>query len=185
MPEAVVQSPAPGLAFTYRWDFGEHVRLQRALMQHHGRSGGRRWIFRALLIAMTLVVTLALLGSGSHWRETLRSLAPWLALFALWMGLLRWGLPYYSAWSYRRTNACVDHDMTRAVSPAGIQLRCHTTATDLRWEGVLRATETPEFFLFFVSSNCAVQLPKRAISTNEQLIQVRQVVQAALGPKQG
>ena len=140
-------------------------------------------MFRGLVTAMALIAALALLGSGAQWRETLRSLAPWLALFALWMGLLRWGLPYYSAWSYRRTNPCVDHEMTRAVSPEGIQLRCHTTATDLRWEGVLRATETAEFFLFFVSSNCAVQVPKRAIPGRTELGQVRQVVQGALGPK--
>jgi hypothetical protein len=181
LPPTVQPSPDTDVTFKYFWDFGEHVRLVRAVMRHQGGRG--RWIYRLLVAAMALVMVLALLGSEGHWGATIRELAPWMVLFGLWMAVFRWGLPFYSAWGYRRTNPCVHHEMTRAVTPGGIQLRCHTTATDIRWEGVLRAVETPEFFLFYVSRNCAVQVPKRAIPNSGDLTRVRSLVQHALGSK--
>jgi hypothetical protein len=53
----------------------------------------------------------------------------------------------------------------------------------MRWGGILRAVETPEFLLFYVSPSCAMQIPKRAIPNAADLLRARSVIQQALGPK--
>lgn len=88
LPPTVQPSPDTDVTFKYFWDFGEHVRLVRAVMRH--QSGGGRWIYRLLVAATALVVVLALLGSEGHWGATIRELAPWVVLFGLWMAVFQW-----------------------------------------------------------------------------------------------
>jgi hypothetical protein len=59
------------------------------------------------------------------------------------------------------------HDQVRVVSDDGIEAHCVTSDVKIQWRGISRVLETPEFFLFFTTPNCAFQLPKRAIPAEQ------------------
>jgi hypothetical protein len=98
----------------------------------------------------------------------------------MWYALLRLGLPYLSARSFRRDNHCARHPMRRIVGAQGLRTECETTSTDVQWSGIHGVVETPEFFLFYVTPACAVQLPKRAIATPEEMDRLRSLLREQL-----
>lgn len=54
---------------------------------------------------------------------------------------------------------------------------------DIRWQGMQGVVETPEFFLFYVTRSCAVELPKRAIPTQQDLQLLRGVLSEQFGER--
>ena len=93
-----------------------------------------------------------------------------------WLALVRWGMPHLSARTYARNHrACIPHDQIHVVSHEGIQAQCQTSDVKIQWNGISRVLETPEFFLFFTTPQCAFKVPKRAIPTAEQVEAVRQL----------
>jgi hypothetical protein len=49
----------------------------------------------------------------------------------------------------------------------------------VRWHAVKKVVETDDFFLFFTTPSCAIQLPRRAISPPEAVEEIRQLVRRA------
>ncbi|HEY5616428.1 MAG TPA: YcxB family protein [Vicinamibacterales bacterium] len=86
-----------------------------------------------------------------------------------WFVLDRWGLSYFSAQTYEREHAvCIPNDQIRVLDADGITAQCTISSSSVHWAGISRVGETEEFFLFFTTPGCAIQLPKRAIDNLER-----------------
>ena len=93
-----------------------------------------------------------------------------LALVGGWIVLDRWGLSNLGARSYEREHRqCIPNDQVRVLDSDGISAQCTTGSASVRWAGISKVRETDEFFLFFTTPGCAIQLPKRAVGDLEQL----------------
>ena len=172
------------LKFEYHWNLAEHARLFRAVMRY--RLTG--WLSRAALpiigaAFLLFVLVVPFLKAEANPVEVWIAAAPWLQILGLWFGLLRWGLPYLNAWTFRRESHCARHPMRRIISVEGLRAECDTTSADFRWQGIQGVVETPEFFLFYVTRSCAVELPKRVIASEDDLQRVRGVLKEQFGPR--
>jgi YcxB-like protein len=172
------------LTFEFTWDQAEHARLIRAITRHQLTGWLRRsflaLIFGAVVLFMLLVPFLR--PGASPW-VVWRAAAPWVVILGIWFALLRLGLPYLSARSFRRDNHCARHPMRRIVSAQGLRIECETTSTDMRWSGIHGVVETAEFFLFFYTPVCAIQLPKRAIPTPIEMDRLRSLLREEIGER--
>jgi hypothetical protein len=137
-------------------------------------------IFGAFLVYVAL---LPLLKPGASPVLVFSAAVPWLIILGLWWALFRLGFPYLAARRFRRDNHCAAHPMRRIVSVRGLRTECETTSSDIQWAGIRGAVETPEFFLFFVTPVCAIQLPKRAIREPSELEGLRRLLQERLGER--
>jgi YcxB-like protein len=181
-----IQGPieAGPLTFEFTWNEAEHARLIRAMMRH--RLTG--WLNRAIVPIifggfLLFVLVIPLVRPNADPVAVWIAAAPWLLILGIWFAILRWGLPYLNARTFRRDNHCARHPMRRIISVQGLRLECETTATDIRWQGMHGVVETPEFFLFYVTRSCAVELPKRAIPTQQDLKRLRLVLSQQLGDR--
>jgi hypothetical protein len=71
-------------------------------------------------------------------------------------------VPYLWARSYKR-NPLLQGDMTIELTPEELRVVRETNTMTHRWPAMVRATETPAFFLFFVTKASAHYLPKRVV----------------------
>jgi YcxB-like protein len=177
-------SPAEPLTFEFTWDQAEHARLIRAVTRHQLTG----WLRRSALGLVFGGLAVFLIGvpfvkPGVNPWTVWRAAAPWVVTLGVWYALLRLGLPYMSARSFRRDNHCARHPMRRIMSADGIRIECETTSTAVQWSGVHGVVETPEFFLFYVTPACAVQLPKRAIVRTADLVNLRGLLREKLGDR--
>jgi YcxB-like protein len=171
------------LEFRFLWNAAEHRRLYKAVRRAVWR---RAWYRRLLPVAVGSIVVAeaaVLAVSPVPLSRVASGSSPYLVLIAFWFVLIRWGLPYLSARTYARGHQrCIPHDQVRVVTAEGIEAQCVTTNVTIRWSGVTRLIETPEFFLVFTGPNCAFGIPKRAVPDAESLRALRGVFVGALGP---
>lgn len=154
--------------FRFRWDRAEHRRLYRAMQREVRRGSKVRFLLNAWFAFIAAVALLALIG-GRDASSRLSSIVP-LAIVAAWFGFDRWGLAFLSARSYERDHApCIPNDQIRILDGDGIAAECTTSNVSVRWDGIVKVHETPEFFLFFTTPACAIQLPTRAVRDPQQL----------------
>jgi YcxB-like protein len=174
-------NPVEPLSFQFTWDQAEHARMIRAVTRHRLTGWFRRSAVELILGGFVVFVLLIpLLRRGANPWIVWRAAALWIVILAMWYVLLRLALPYLAACSFRRDNHCARRPMRRVVSSQGLRTECETTSTDVRWSGVHGVVETPEFFLFYVTPVCAVQLPKRAIATPMELNRLRSLLREQL-----
>jgi len=177
------QSPPPQ-EYRFRWTAATHRSFYRALQREVSRRGVLRFVVPGAIVVVVAVTLLAIIGARVPAGTVLLTLSPYLVLFALWLALLKWGLPYVSAYSYRRAHApCIPHDQIRVVNADGFEARCVTSTVQVRWPGIVRVVETPEFLLFFTTPSCAIQLPKRAVPSEEALEELRTSLRHYLGAR--
>jgi hypothetical protein len=179
-----IVAPVPDrLEFRFLWNAAQHRRLFKAVRRAVWR---RAWYRRLLPVAVVFIVvaeTAALAASPVPLSRIALASSPYLVLIAFWFVLIRWGFPYLSARAYARAHQrCIPYDQVRAVTAEGIEAHCVTTNVTIRWSGVTRAIETPEFFLVFTGPNNAFDIPKGAIPDAESLCAVRGAFARALGP---
>jgi hypothetical protein len=148
--------------YSFRWDGAEHRRFYRALQRQARRR--RRWAWLGLKIWMgAFAVIVAVSALGARGEVSVATLWP-LAIFVASLALDRWGLPYFSARAYARDHApCLPNPQVRILDREGITAACTTMKATVRWDGIVRQEESPEFFLFFTTPACAISLPKRAV----------------------
>jgi hypothetical protein len=160
--ESTPTAPVPDrLEYSFRWDGAQHRRLYRA-MQRQSRRRSKVWLgLKIWMSAFALIVAVAALGP--HGQASIATLWP-VGAFVVWLALDRWGLPYFNARAYARAHAaCLPNPQVRILDREGITAACTTMKATVRWEGLVRQEESPEFFLFFTTPACAISLPKRAV----------------------
>jgi hypothetical protein len=167
---------------SYIWEFREHVKFVRAVLYLSGKLG-------TLIIIASLCFGAAVLGilfqavRQGEWGSAIRTWSPLMVLSVLWVLVTYLWLPVSSARSYRRSNPCVTHTVTRKLSRDGFSSECHTTTMAIRWDGIQKVVETDVFFLLFTAPACAMHLPKRAFAGPEDVARAREICVHALGEK--
>lgn len=169
MNDNVASQDSPDrLEFRFRWDRREHRRFYQTLQREARRGSKVRWVLNVWFGFIALVGIRAL-WPDSDGADLGAGLVP-LVLVGGWFVLDRWGLSHLSAQSYEREHApCIPNDQIRVLDADGIIAQCTTSSSSVRWAGISKVLETEEFFLFFTTPGCAIQLPKRAIEDPERL----------------
>ena len=164
------------LEFRFLWNAAEHRRFYDVVRRAVARRGTTRWVYAGAFAFVAILAASQIRSNGDSAVGYAFAVAPYLIIAGLWLAFARWGMPHLSARAYERNHqACIPHDQVRVVSDDGIEARCVTSDVRMQWSGISRVLETPEFFLFFTTPNCAFQLPKRAIPNTEQLEALRQL----------
>lgn len=177
-------APSTGLEYRFRWSAVEHRAFYRALQREVSRRSFLRFLVPGALGLFAVVALVAIVGSELSVGTVIVVLAPYVLLFFFWIALLKWGMAYVSARMYRRAHAaCIPHDQIRVISDEGLEARCVTSTVQVRWAGIVRTVETADYFLFFTTPSCAIQLPKQAITDGASLERLRDVLRAHLGAR--
>ncbi|MBB6072581.1 hypothetical protein HNQ61_004244 [Longimicrobium terrae] len=179
MTEAIVSQP---LEFRFTWDRGEVVRAVRAV---RANVSGRPWwlVFAYPVLLIMIVAVASTLWDGTLSRGALvQAIGPWILFLVAWATLMAWIGPWLTARAQSRENGPGQHTLIGTLSGDGYGTDNGRTQNSIHWNGVLRAVETPEFFLFYYNRNCAFYLPHRAIAP-EQLPEVRRVIVSQLGDR--
>lgn len=169
----------PSVSTTSPFDAREHHRAIRAIT----RETPIRLIPPVMLLFVAVMTVMIVAGSRGResWTDTARSALPWVLLVLFWSLLLpasqRW-----QAYSAAKRDPSKQGLQERAVDENGFHARSNGLNTDIGWQMFKRAVETDEFFLFFVTWQCANYLPKRGLS-EEQLGIVRKHTRTALGDR--
>jgi hypothetical protein len=169
MSDNLAAQPSPDrLEFRFRWDKREHRRFYRTLQREARRGSKVRWVLNVWFGFIALVGIRAL-WPDSDGADLGAGLVP-LAIVGGWLVLDQWGLSYLSAQSYEREHAaCIPNDQIRVLDADAITAKCTISTSSVHWAGISKVRETEEFFLFFTTPGCAIQLPKRAIEDLERL----------------
>jgi YcxB-like protein len=95
------------------------------------------------------------------------------------------GPPLAGRWAAKRlvrTGPSSQGTQHVGVADWGLQVSGPMSSGTLRWSSVMKAIETQEFFLFFLSRLAPVYIPKRLLS-DADVAQVRQLTRSGLGSK--
>jgi len=68
------------------------------------------------------------------------------------------------------------------IDDQGVKVTGRVFELKLAWQGIRKVVETKRFFLFFISTQMAQFLPKRAITSAQELSGLRQLVSAKVVP---
>ncbi len=72
---------------------------------------------------------------------------------------------------------------TYTITPEAYSLSGSLFDTTLKWDAFLKARETKQFFLLYVSSRWAHFIPKAAISSGSDLCRIRSIIREKLGSR--
>lgn len=171
------------LTFIYHLDADEHMRAVRLWMSHRHVPAWLRaapWVLGALALALASAAAAAPAGERG---ELLGDWGPLLAV--VWL----------SVWLFRRMLTGrvwrgmfdelpnVDQPVTFSISDESVGVRSKTERSDETWNQIRQVVETPEFFLFIVSEDCAHYLPRHAISSQADLDALRGLIRTHLGER--
>ena len=84
--------------------------------------------------------------------------------------------------SMRRRNPSVSGLQTYTITPVGYSIKGSLFDTTLKWDAFLKAIETKEFILLYVSARWAHFIPKAAATTSD-LQAIRTIIHEKLGTK--
>lgn len=168
--------------YTFDWRSDEHARVTSLLVREQFGSGVRRAMKWGVVVVLVLgaVVAVATAVAGSLAEALpLTSLVIAVAALVLAFGRLA-GL--IQAWQLKRHDPNVGHPITHSLDETGFHVRARTTDIDLRWGGLHRVRETPDWFMFYYSSRLAYYLPKRALPDPEEVAELRAWIRTQLPP---
>jgi hypothetical protein len=166
-------------AYTFDWRADEHARVTSLLVREQFGTGVRRamkWGVVVLLLGAVVAIATAISGSLAE-ALPLSSLVIAVAALVLAFGRLA---GWIQAWQLKRHDPNVAHPITHSLDEAGFHVRARTTDIDLRWDGLHRVRETPDWFMFYYSSRLTYYLPKRALPDPEGVVELRAWVRTQL-----
>lgn len=166
--------------YTFDWRLGEHAHVIGLLVRERFRSGLWR-VIRLLVISVLAVAAVGTVASG-----LLGDLAS--ALRLGFLVILVGGMTFWfekltgrvRAWQVRRMDPAVRHPISLALEESGLRVITEAAETRLRWDGLHKVRETPDFFMFYYSPRIAYYLPKRVLSGQAEIDAVRASIQGRL-----
>lgn len=167
-------------AYTFDWRADEHARVTSLLVREQFGTGVRRvmkWGVVVVLVLGTVVAIATAIAGSLAEALPLSSLIIAVAALILAFGRLA---GWIQAWQLKRHDPNVAHPITHSLDATGFHVRLRTTDIDLRWDGLHRVRETPDWFMFYYSSRLAYYLPKRALPGPEEVAELRAWVQTQL-----
>ncbi len=153
----------------------EHARASTIVLR---RKWGF-WIFIAVLLLVVAAPVLLAALKGYPATQIIASLVPYLLIF----GVLLLGMPLWQRWALRRvyrTTPSLQQEQRHEFSEEGFRLSNPLSNTLIRWDALVDAIETREFFLLYISPSIAYFLPKRAVATQTELRELRVLLRAQL-----
>jgi hypothetical protein len=158
--------PEHSTAVTFTWYAAVHVRAERAkflnaLVPKALKVGF--WLALCLIGVVSLMAIVAAHDSITN----LVALLPWLVLLVFWFALLRWLNPWLSARSWAKRHPEGHRDVTYRFAADGMEAESHAGSSVTRWYVIKRVIETDEFLLLYLTWQCAIYLPKRALSPEQ------------------
>jgi len=122
-------------------------------------------------------------GSGSLWGDAgAGEKAVWLAGFAVFVVFL---LPWLSVQIMIRKYPAIWRSRSLSFSSEGMHLESEDARADYRWSVFYRINETSTLFLLMPTASTAVYVPKRCISSQEDIKVVRQLIRENFQGKKG
>ena len=160
------------------WQFAECARACSEILKHRLVSPFWR-VFRLavtlLIVALLLLMTVAALMSDVGTATYLWTIAPWILILLLLLGLRLGGAGWLGAWQIRRNNPNMVAGMRHSISLAAYTVWCGQIQSTAQWPGILKVVETRRFFLSFPIKSGAYYLPKRVLS-DEQCATIRSIM---------
>jgi len=169
------------ITFSSTIDFWTQYRATRAVVSRFGTTY-LGWIF-FVGVPMLLVIVKLCLGQdisapGAFGLPTWATVVGGLLFMLGLMPLLQ----LLNVSSMRRGNPSTGGVTTYTITPDGYSIQGGLFDTTLKWEAFLKAIETKEFILLYVSTRWAHFIPK-AIATSSDLEAIRTILRQKLGPK--
>lgn len=150
-----METTAPSrLSFEFLWDAKEHRRMLGDMARHRPRSRSGSMVTHLLLLPLWGGLALLIAQNG------FLPVFPWMLAISAYAFIFSAASPYLATWNVRRTQCCIDHPQQRVVTEEGIHANCESTTMLVRWHSVKKVVETDDFFLFFTTPSCAIQLPR-------------------------
>ena len=171
----------PSITLTAKISFWSQYRATRAVTNRLWNT----WLAWGFFVGVPLLLTVVTLCQGQDlsmpgtfglpvWMNPLAGLA--------FMGGLMPLLQMLNVSTLRRRSASAGGVQTYTISPRSYTVQGSLFDTTLKWEAFLKAVETKEFILLYVSARGAHFIPKVA-ATAEELSAIRMIIGAALGGK--
>lgn len=148
------------MEYTFSFNAGEHWRAMRTVDRLSG-AWRRQAAFALGLSCMVLGWTLVQPGPPGV-ADLWPLLLPPLLTFVLVPLLTRWKVSRIPT-----SDRSVRGELRRVVSDAGVEAHGNDVSMRFGWDGLRRAVETHEFFLFFYAPRAAYYIPKRAVPAAE------------------
>ncbi|MGH9697060.1 MAG: YcxB family protein, partial [Bryobacteraceae bacterium] len=111
-----------------------------------------------------------------------KNAVPLLTLFIIWLALLA-VTPYWNARRQFARQRYLREPVSQTFSADGIKSTGPSVSTELQWTVVQTIRETKSQVLLYYASNQALLVPKRFFTDDAQLASWRNIVRAALDPK--
>ena len=151
--------------------FGDHFKALRAVTW---RTMSTRFAY-VFFLGVPLIVVVLVVAIHPH---------PLAFLLKNWTGVVAGPafifvfLPLLQLWtvySHRKHNAALRGTQVYEFVADGIVMRGDLHSTELNWNALFRVVETREFLLLYHSKAAAHFLPKRALASDAQLKDLRQI----------
>jgi YcxB-like protein len=167
-PTSISEAP---VTLSYQLGFAEHV---RALWAINSARPIERWLKRISLLCLVLGFALPVAGVLSV------NIGVFLLFVPLFVYPFGWLFPIYVAWLQRRGGKAWQGELRYSFGPV-IVARGQGMESSISWKAITRVAESKHFFLLFMSNQCAVILPKRAIGDPLKVSHLRSVFRARAG----
>lgn len=102
------------------------------------------------------------------------------------VGLAVLSLPAIQRWQYRRAYAQTPSLRLPQVyrfTDDSLEMVNDLARAEMRWDALVEAAETGEFFLFYYSKKCAYFLPKRVVGAEDAQAELREFVRARVNDR--
>lgn len=138
----------------------------------------RKWSMKMLLVCAVFLVALFFfrLIDDPNSKPYPALILPALVLFML-------GSTYLSARTNMASNKSVQEVMHYTFSDHGIAAVAQSSSMHTNWNNILRAHETNNSFLLFISRNQIYIIPRRCFQDVEQIARFKQMLISRLGSK--
>jgi hypothetical protein len=149
--------------FVFELGQAEHIRACRAM--YHRKAATRAVYAVALVtVAAGAIWYVRMLAAGVM-RDAFVALV--LVAGSLAAGLATYLSPYWLVRGMRKRSRAAAGPHEYTLDESGIAMRSPGATGTLAWPNVVEALETPEFLLFYVSSDWSAMLPKRVIADQD------------------
>jgi hypothetical protein len=133
-------------------------------------------VYPLLMIAITVAYHGTVIGAlKSNWGTIIGFPVLWLV-----------GVPLLQRWSAGRLwrgSPSLQGEQVYRVDASGVQITTPVSSATISWAAVVRAAETPDFFLLFQNKAAALFVPKQAFASGHDVEYFRRVVKDALGAR--
>ncbi len=147
----------------------------------------RLWWMRWTRIWMAVVLPLAVLtiplAFGKSLAEAFSDNVFMILFLPIFFGV---GIPLLERWSAKRlwrTTPAFQGELQYVLGSDGVRQISSVSTADTAWAGIVRAAETPDFFLLFPSGAMAHFIPKSATPTGEGRRVLRQMLREGIGDR--